>query len=183
MIKATQNSFQNLTLDKLENMFSSKDAIYQKNSDSTMIQSSIIGWTTCSWKEISYILICRFFFTFVYQMWDGFCCYYCPLAMNKMCLEGWRYTEMLWQNSLSPIFATSAHDSFQNGMQSVLSLLLSLTFFFPLFRAYCIAKGFPIHYWWNHRPCHVNLHNFIHFKMEINLKRGRSGECVQTSWF
>lgn len=62
MIKATQNSFQNLTLDKLENMFSSKDAIYQKNSDSTMIQSSINGWTTCSWKEISYILICRFFF-------------------------------------------------------------------------------------------------------------------------
>lgn len=116
-------------------------------------------------------------------MWDCFYCYHCSLVRNKMCQEGWISTEMLWQNSLSPISATSAHDSFQKRMKSTLSLFLSLTFFFSLFGAYCVAKEFPIHYWWNRRTCHVCLHNFIHSKIEINLKSAWGRGCVQTSWF
>ena len=105
------------------------------------------------------------------------------LVINRMCQEGWISMETLWQNSLSLISATSAHDSFQKRMKSILPLLLSLTFFFSLFGAYCIAKGFPIHYWWNRRTCHVCLHNFIHSKIEINLKSAWGRGCVQTSWF
>lgn len=135
-----------------------------------------MGNNPCLEENISHSNLKIFFFNLFTKWQKHYDCSHCSLgrleihrnALTKLC---------------SPIFATSAQDSHRTGKNSILPHLLSLSIFLSLFRTSHLAKGFPLYHWWNHRTCHVYLHNSIHSKIEINFYEREQWGCVQTSWF